>query len=63
MLTCAVFQYTFQIPGERGPDGKAKEWTVMWDYNIGLVRTTPLFKCNDFPKVGFCMENAILNVY
>lgn len=44
-LTSAVFQYTFKIPGED------KEWTVMWDYNIGLVRTTHLFKCNDYSKV------------
>lgn len=40
-----VFQYTFQIPGEE------KQWTVMWDYNIGLVRITHLFKCNDYSKV------------
>lgn len=27
----------------------------MWDYNIGLVRTTHLFKCNEYSKVGsFC---------
>ncbi|KAL4973082.1 hypothetical protein BDW66DRAFT_109685 [Aspergillus desertorum] len=39
-----VFQYTFQLPGEE------KQWTVMWDYNIGLVRTTHLFKCNDYSK-------------
>lgn len=44
-LTDAVFQYTFKVPGED------KEWTVMWDYNIGLVRTTHLFKCNDYSKV------------
>jgi hypothetical protein len=40
-----VFQYTFRLPGDE------KNWTVMWDYNIGLVRTTHLFKCNDYPKV------------
>ncbi|KAL5344164.1 hypothetical protein BJX70DRAFT_9529 [Aspergillus crustosus] len=39
-----VFQYTFQLPGEE------RQWTVMWDYNIGLVRTTHLFKCNDYSK-------------
>ncbi|OKL61494.1 hypothetical protein UA08_03334 [Talaromyces atroroseus] len=39
-----VFQYTFRLPGDE------KNWTVMWDYNIGLVRTTHLFKCNDYPK-------------
>jgi hypothetical protein len=46
MLTNSlVFQYTFKLPGEE------KEWIVMWDYNIGLVRTTHLFKCNDYSKV------------
>ncbi|KAJ5416252.1 hypothetical protein N7465_004947 [Penicillium sp. CMV-2018d] len=39
-----VFQYTFQIPGEE------KEWHVMWDYNIGIVRITHLFKCNGYSK-------------
>ncbi|KAL4957618.1 hypothetical protein BDW69DRAFT_13643 [Aspergillus filifer] len=39
-----VFQYTFQLPSED------KQWTVMWDYNIGLVRITHLFKCNDYSK-------------
>ncbi|PLN86423.1 hypothetical protein BDW42DRAFT_190013 [Aspergillus taichungensis] len=39
-----VFQYTFKIPGQD------KLWTVMWDYNIGLVRTTHLFKCLDYSK-------------
>lgn len=24
---------------------------MMWDYNIGLVRITHLFKCLDYPKV------------
>lgn len=40
-----VFQYTFRV---RGND---KEWTVMWDYNIGLVRITPFFKCLGYAKV------------
>lgn len=40
-----VFQYTFKLPGDE------KTWTMMWDYNIGLVRTTHLFKCLDYPKV------------
>ncbi|KAB8234299.1 putative APSES transcription factor Xbp1 [Aspergillus alliaceus] len=39
-----VFQYTFKIPGED------KQWTVTWDYNIGLVRTTHLFKCQLYSK-------------
>lgn len=42
----AVFQYTFQVPGEE------KEWHVLWDYNIGIVRMTHLFKCNGYSKVG-----------
>ena len=46
ILICSVFQYTFQIPGEEAV------WTMMWDYNIGLVRTTSLFKCNEYPKVS-----------
>ncbi|KAF2403772.1 hypothetical protein EJ06DRAFT_519484 [Trichodelitschia bisporula] len=39
-----VFQYTFKIPGED------KEYTVMWDYNVGLVRITPFFKCCKYSK-------------
>lgn len=42
----AVLQYEFTIPGEE------KRWMVMWDYNIGLVRTTHLFKCQGYSKVG-----------
>jgi hypothetical protein len=40
-----VFQYTFKLPGEE------KEYAVMWDYNIGLVRITPFFKCCKYSKV------------
>lgn len=25
----------------------------MWDYNDGLVRITPFFKCLNYGKVGF----------
>ncbi|KAF1813790.1 hypothetical protein P152DRAFT_394050, partial [Eremomyces bilateralis CBS 781.70] len=39
-----VFQYTFQLPGED------KKYTVMWDYNIGLVRITPFFKACKYSK-------------
>ncbi|KAF9892037.1 hypothetical protein FE257_002443 [Aspergillus nanangensis] len=39
-----VFQYTFKIPGVD------KEWMIMWDYNIGLVRTTHLFKSQNYSK-------------
>ena len=41
-----VFQYTFQ---RKGVD--SEPWTVTWDYNIGLVRTTHLFKCLGYSKV------------
>jgi hypothetical protein len=41
-----VFQYTFKVPGDE------KTYCMMWDYNIGLVRTTPLFKCSGYSKVG-----------
>ncbi|KAI9674190.1 MAG: hypothetical protein M1817_002008 [Caeruleum heppii] len=39
-----VFQYTFKLPGED------KTHVVMWDYNIGLVRVTPFFKCCKYSK-------------
>ncbi|KIW24076.1 uncharacterized protein PV07_09811 [Cladophialophora immunda] len=39
-----VFQYQFKIPGE------SNTYTMLWDYNIGLVRTTPLFKCGNYSK-------------
>ncbi|KAL5118858.1 hypothetical protein ACEQ8H_003180 [Pleosporales sp. CAS-2024a] len=39
-----VFQYTYKIPGED------KEYVVVWDYNIGLVRMTPFFKSCKFTK-------------
>ena len=45
LLIILVFQYTFQIPGQ------AQVFTMLWDYNIGLVRTTPLFKCTGHSKV------------
>jgi hypothetical protein len=41
----AVFQYQFKIPGDE------TTYTMLWDYNIGLVRTTPLFKCGNYSKV------------
>ncbi|EXJ86809.1 hypothetical protein A1O3_03763 [Capronia epimyces CBS 606.96] len=39
-----VFQYQFKIPGD------SVQYTMLWDYNIGLVRTTPLFKCGNYSK-------------
>ncbi|MCJ1359079.1 MAG: hypothetical protein MMC33_009079 [Icmadophila ericetorum] len=40
-----VYQYTFKLP-----EDESNTWTVMWDYNIGLVRITPFFKCQQYPK-------------
>ncbi|APA05722.1 hypothetical protein SS1G_01927 [Sclerotinia sclerotiorum 1980 UF-70] len=39
-----VFQYVFKVPGDD------KDYTVMWDYNVGLVRITPFFKCCKYSK-------------
>lgn len=41
----AVFQYMFKVPGDES------DYTVMWDYNVGLVRMTPFFKCCKYSKV------------
>lgn len=41
-----MLQYVFTIPGNDKP------WVVMWDYNIGLVRITHLFKCQGYSKVS-----------
>lgn len=46
LIPIPVFQYTYEVPGE------GTQWTVMWDYNIGLVRTTHLFKCNEYSKAS-----------
>ncbi|KAK3948680.1 apses transcription factor xbp1, partial [Pseudoneurospora amorphoporcata] len=40
-----VFQYNFQRPGDN------TEFTVMWDYKVGLVRMTHFFKCCGYSKV------------
>ncbi|POR39629.1 Transcriptional repressor XBP1 [Tolypocladium paradoxum] len=39
-----AFQYEFRIPGQQ------TTYKVMWDYNIGLVRMTPFFKCFGYGK-------------
>ena len=48
-----VFQYTFQLPNND------KEYNVMWDYNIGLVRVTPFFKCCNYGKVRSIQRKAL----
>ncbi|KAM0344276.1 hypothetical protein ACHAPU_007633 [Fusarium lateritium] len=39
-----IFKYEFTLAGEN------TEYSVMWDYNIGLVRMTPFFKCRGYGK-------------
>ncbi|ODA76302.1 hypothetical protein RJ55_08147 [Drechmeria coniospora] len=39
-----AFQYEFRVPGQ------AVAYKVMWDYNIGLVRMNPFFKCLGYAK-------------
>jgi hypothetical protein len=41
-----VFQYTYKVPGDE------KEYVVVWDYNVGLVRMTPFFKSCKYTKVS-----------
>lgn len=41
-----VFQYVFKLPADD------TEYVVMWDYNVGLVRMTPFFKCCKYSKVS-----------
>ncbi|KAM4056783.1 hypothetical protein HRG_003648 [Hirsutella rhossiliensis] len=40
-----AFKYEFRVPGQQAT------YKVMWDYNIGLVRMTPFFKCLGYPKM------------
>lgn len=54
-----VFQFTFKYPPDAIVSGsgintqqEGKMWTMLWDYNTGLVRTTPLFKCCGYGKVS-----------
>ncbi|KAI4658139.1 uncharacterized protein J4E79_007120 [Alternaria viburni] len=39
-----MFQYTYKRPDDE------KEYTVVWDYNVGLVRMTPFFKSLKYSK-------------
>jgi hypothetical protein len=54
-----VFQYTFVVPN----DPTQKVHSVMWDYQVGLVRITPFFKAFGYGKVcqriaSFCITIA-----
>jgi hypothetical protein len=55
-----VFQYTFKPPSSVINNAALidKTYTVMWDYNIGLVRITPFFKCCGFSKVSPSSSSA-----
>jgi hypothetical protein len=54
-LTNAAFHYDFRVPGDD------TNYTVMWDYNVGLVRMTSFFKCRGYSKVSasfFCPKRC-----
>ncbi|KAF2739651.1 hypothetical protein EJ04DRAFT_540537 [Polyplosphaeria fusca] len=39
-----VFQFSYKIPDQE------REWVVIWDYNVGLVKITPFFKSLNYTK-------------
>ncbi|KAK8042657.1 DNA-binding of Mlu1-box binding protein MBP1 [Apiospora phragmitis] len=43
-LAGKALKYVFKLPGDD------TEYVVMWDYNVGLVRMTPFFKCCKYSK-------------
>ncbi|KAK0704250.1 hypothetical protein B0T21DRAFT_387833 [Apiosordaria backusii] len=45
-----VFEYSFKLPRDSRLRSE-NTYTVMWDYNVGLVRMTPFFKCLEYSKV------------
>lgn len=49
-----VFQYTYKRPGED------REYVVVWDYNVGLVRMTPFFKSCKYSKVRYRCQSMML---
>lgn len=53
----AVFRYEFTVPGQ------TIEYTVMWDYNVGLVRMTPFFKCCRYGKVSNQLSHFVETVW
>jgi hypothetical protein len=53
LICCiTVFQYIFKVPEDDS------DYTVMWDYNVGLVRMTPFFKCCKYSKVSTIYWNS-----
>ena len=64
-LTIAAFQYKFHYTEPPADDGRRshageKEWPVLWDYNTGLVRITPFFKCQNYGKVRIFLHSCHL---
>jgi hypothetical protein len=49
----AVFQYEYRVPGDE------KAYTVVWDYQIGLVKITPFFKSLKYNKVNINQQPAL----
>ncbi|KLU81778.1 hypothetical protein MAPG_00859, partial [Magnaporthiopsis poae ATCC 64411] len=49
MESLEVFEYTFYAQDRKIPE-KENRWTVLWDYNVGLVRITNFFKCLGYSK-------------
>lgn len=45
-----VYSYAFRMPED---DAEKEAHIVMWDYNVGLVRITSLFKSLRHAKVSF----------
>lgn len=55
-LIFTAYQYTFRMPGD---DPRKDAHALMWDYNVGLVRITALFKSLNHSKVN---ENRSVQV-
>jgi hypothetical protein len=50
-----VFRYDFKVPGDD------KTYTILWDYNNGLVRITAFFKCLKYSKVSLlALKNIVV---
>lgn len=53
-----VFQYEFKVPW----DGNNKTYSVFWDYQVGLVKITPFFKCLGHGKVSLKLPLMLFSV-
>ncbi|KAF5257973.1 hypothetical protein FOXYS1_11479 [Fusarium oxysporum] len=50
-----VFKYEFTLTEQNA------EYAVMWDYNVGLVRMTPFFKCRGYGKAT--AQGALIPIF